>query len=402
MNILITTFSFPSPRDGIYDGNFVLAEAIAYAENGANVKVLTPHYAGAVKKETIQLGIQIIRFNYFWPKHLQCLKQAGRPLYDNKSILAKIQLPFLLFFFSFLILRHARWADIIHAQWTVTALLALPSKWLFKTKVVTTARGSDIRLLPTILNKFIHKHVDAIIDCFGAQRWSNENRKKFAGNYIKLPLIVNTTHSSDIPQDLQSCLANKTDPFIMLYVGRLVRHKIDNNNLPIFDLIRVSHYLKKSSLNFHLFYIGTGEEDVLKEMHNLISKFDLIGHVSLLGGKNNVMDYINQCDLGAGGIAFNGVSQEFNISGKPQILIDNLDNQETPWRDNYNTIMIKPHDVESLTKKIIELAGNSKKQTQLVNNMNEEVGKYFSNTQLGGSLYLEAFNRIIQAEQYNS
>lgn len=398
MNILITTFSFPSLRDGIYDGSFVLAEAIAYAQNGANVKILTPHYSKSATEELIHPGIKVIRFNYFRPKYLQCLKQAGKPLYDNKSLLGKIQIPFLLLSFFFIILRYARWADIIHAQWTLTALLALPAKWLFRTKLITTARGSDIRLLPKIVNKFIHKHVDAIIDCFGVQRWINENRKNFPGNYVRLPLIVNATPNSTPPQDWLSCLSQKPYPFTILYVGRLVNYKIENNNLPIFDLLEVSQKLKNLSINFHLFYIGSGETKVLDKIRHLIDERSLKDHVTLLGSKNNVMDYVYQCDLGAGGIAFNGVSQEFNISGKPQILIDNLDNQETPWRDGYNAIMVKPHDVDSLTKKIITLLSNTTLQKQLVHNMNMEMRDYFSNTHSGGKLYLDAFNKIIQSK----
>jgi len=86
MNILITTFSIPSFKDNIFDGKFVLGEAIAYSENGATVKIIAPYYLGAEKTEIIQDRITIIRFQYFFPKSLQVLKQPGRPIYGQKTL----------------------------------------------------------------------------------------------------------------------------------------------------------------------------------------------------------------------------------------------------------------------------------------------------------------------------
>ena len=62
MNILITTFSFPSPEDRIIDGKFVFSEAVSYAENGANVRVVTPHYFGAERVERAHERLTVFRF----------------------------------------------------------------------------------------------------------------------------------------------------------------------------------------------------------------------------------------------------------------------------------------------------------------------------------------------------
>ena len=50
-------------------------------------------------------------------------------------------------------------------------------------------------------------------------------------------------------------------------------------------------------------------------MLRLIKNYDLQRNISILGSKINVLDYIQFCHLGVGGIAFNAVSQEFTISG---------------------------------------------------------------------------------------
>ena len=157
MNILIASFSFPSPRQNIHDGRFVFSEAMAYAQNGACVRVITPHFPGVDRSEEVTENIRVFRFQYFVPQSLQVLKKPGVPIYNQKSLLAVFQIPILCFCFALDILKHARWADIIHAQWTITALLALPAKWISGKKIILTARGSDIRLLPKSINRFIHR-----------------------------------------------------------------------------------------------------------------------------------------------------------------------------------------------------------------------------------------------------
>jgi hypothetical protein len=195
VNILITSFSFPSYKNKTYDGKFVFSEAIAYVSNGANVRVVTPHYPGALKREQINENITVHRFQYFIPTSLEVLKKPGRPIYNQKSLLAVLEIPLLCFFFALNILRHAAWANIIHAQWTVTAFLSLPAKWILRKKIVLTARGSDLRLVPKWVNRIIHSKVDAAIDCFGPQPWNDENKKSFPASYVKLPLIVHNDTS---------------------------------------------------------------------------------------------------------------------------------------------------------------------------------------------------------------
>ena len=134
MNILIATTSFPDKNNDDIAGKFVMNEARAYALNGMNVTVLTPHQPGALRREMIQPQLQVIRFRYFLPEKRQCLKTPNKPIYGQRSLLAVIQLPVFLAIFFLQLIRYGRKADVIHCQWTATALLALPCKWLFKKK----------------------------------------------------------------------------------------------------------------------------------------------------------------------------------------------------------------------------------------------------------------------------
>jgi len=394
VNILITSFSFPSYKNKTYDGKFIYSEAIAYTRNGANVRVITPHYLGVDKEEQIEENIRVFRFQYFIPKSLQVLKKPGKPIYSIKSFLAILQIPFLCFVFILNILKHAAWADIIHAQWTVTALLALPAKWVFNKKIILTVRGSDIRLLPKVINRFIHRQVDAAIDCF-PEPWSNKYKQGFPAHYITLPLIVHRDDSRLMPEDMKIIIQERSDPFIIIYIGRFDYIKIRSNKLPLINVIHASKILKLNQMNFHVFYLGDGEEDLTREMSRLIIGMDLQKYISLLGPKTNVLDYIHFCHLGIGGIAFNAVSQEFTVCGKPQILIDGKDNMGAPWRHRINSIFIRPDDKEDLVGKLMWAIKNREQIREIGENAKNEMKKYIVDSKLGGKLYLNEFQKLI-------
>jgi len=395
MNILITTFSFPSPKDNIYDGKFVFSEAISYAMNGANVRVVMPHYFGAEKIQKVYDNITVYRFQYFIPKSWETLKMPGVPIYTRNSFSSIIQIPFLCLFFCLNIIKHAVWADMIHAQWTVTALLALPAKWFLGTKIVVTARGSDLRLLPKWLNKFIHNQVDAAIDCFGPQPWNIEYKKRFPAHYIELPLLVSKDASGNMPEDMKQFDFYKSGVLNILYVGRFDPIKLNDNKLPLFNLIHVSKILKQKNMKFHVFFIGNGNEHIKREILNLIDKYDLHGLVTLLGPKINVLDYVQFCDLGAGGIAFNGVSEEFTIMGKPQLLVKGVEYENTPWHHGINCIFVESDDQIDLTEKLIWAYEHRDELKNIGKRAKDDMSRYITDSKTGGRLYIRAFSNLI-------
>ena len=395
MNILITSFSFPSPKDNIFDGKFILSEAISYAVNGANVRVVTPHYFGAQKIQKIYDKITVYRFQYVIPKSCETLKIPGVPIYDRKSFSSMIQIPFLCLLFCLNIFKHAIWADIIHAQWTVTALLALPAKWFLGKKIVVTARGSDLRLLPNWVNKFIHKQIDAAIDCFGPLPWNVEYKKRFPTCFIKLPLLVHKDASNLMPEDMKQFGFDKSDAFNILYVGRFDPIKLSDNKLPLFNLVHAAKILKKKNMKFRVFFIGDGNAYIKNEIKSIIDKYDLYEYVTLLGAKVNVLDYIQFCDLGVGGIAFNGVSEEFTIMGKPQVLVKGVDNKHTPWRHGINCIFIESDDQIDLVEKLVWAYEHRDELKNIGEKAKADMSQYITDSKSGGRLYLKAFSNLI-------
>lgn len=397
IRILVCSFSFPYFAGNVFDGKFVFAEAAAYARNGAEVTVLTPHFPGAPFIEFVE-NVRIIRFPYFLPFRLQICKKPGQPIYGSKNPLHYIQFALLCLVFSLRILFAAHHIDVIHAQWTLPALLSLPAKWLLRKKLVLTARGSDLRLLPASLNRFIHRQVDAAIDCFGPQPWNLQYKANFPARFLSLPLIVHHQTAPHCPDDIKALLADRANPLVVLYVGRFDRLKITANRLPIIELINSAMALRQRNCgDFHIIYIGDGDIEIKAQMREEISKLHVEDRVTILGARMNVIEYMQHCHLGLGGIAFNGVSQEYTICGIPQLLVKGSDNCDTPWDDMRNAIFFDP-DVQGSLTEILEWAIiNRDKLATIGNNAKTEMNIYITDSQIGGSRYLEAFRSLVDS-----
>jgi len=396
MNILIATTSFPDSRNNDFGGKFVLNEAMAYALNAASVRVVTPHQPGALKKERLHEHLQVLRFRYFLPTRLQRLKIPNKPMYGQRSPLSLFQIPLLLAVFALQLLRHGPWADVIHCQWTLTALLALPCKWLFRKKVVLTARGSDIRLLPGIVNRFIHARVDAVIDCYGDQKWTTEYKRNFPANHIKLPLIVDrtVTASDRMPPDMSEALKAGDDVFNIIYLGRFDQVKLDDG-LPILTLIEAARILDRDHDNFHIFFIGDGDAHIKAAMTDRVKQYRLDHCITFLGAKKNVNSYLQFCDLGVGGISFNAVSQEFSGLKKAQLLFLGGYNQETPWKDKINTLFVEPENIPGLAEAITYAMADKVRLKEIGNRAYQLVERYVNDLNKGGAVYLQAFFDVL-------
>jgi glycosyltransferase involved in cell wall biosynthesis len=396
VKILVATFSFPDPAIGSYDGRFVLSETVGYAQNGASVLVLTPHYPGALRDEVFQPGIRVHRFRYWLPERLQRLKIPGQPIYRAGSLLALVQIPLILVAMALAILHHARIADLIHAQWTITGLLALPAKWLYGTPVVITARGSDLRLLPAWLNRWLHRQVDAAIDCFGPQPWNLAYKAANPARYLVLPLIVDTGDPHDLAPELDTVRDDPQQPLIVLYIGRFDRIKIETNRLPLFDLIEAVAILKVQGTAVSLFYVGDGEATIGQCLREAIAQFDVADRVTLLGPRSQVAPYVRSCHLGVGGIALNGVAQDFTVNAKPQVLMDTEDNADTPWRDGVNALLVAPSDPQSLAARLLWAGRHRIELAGIGEQARVDLARLMTDTQDGGRRYLDAFRALIR------
>lgn len=144
MRILVATTSFPRwPGDG--RGVFVWEAARAVARRGIEVRVLATHSPGDATHEVMD-GVEVFRPRYLVPERWEMLRKeaAGLPVIWHKYPWARFQIvPFTLV--SILATaRLARWADLVHAHWTIPAANALLGKPVHGRPVMVTLQGSDI------------------------------------------------------------------------------------------------------------------------------------------------------------------------------------------------------------------------------------------------------------------
>jgi glycosyltransferase involved in cell wall biosynthesis len=143
MKIGIVTTSFPRWRQD-YIGAFIYEAALAIQEKGFQVKVITMHHPGTPRHDSWD-GIEILRTKYL-PDSWELLKSQGGGLPEvwKNNPSARIQIvPFMIAFYFDVIL-NTRDCDIIHANWTLSGVIAWLNYLLTKKTYFVTVHGSDI------------------------------------------------------------------------------------------------------------------------------------------------------------------------------------------------------------------------------------------------------------------
>lgn len=145
MKIGVITSVYPE-YEGDSHGIFVHRLMREVIKHGHEVYVLAP-YAGGKTKYNLE-GVNVKKFNYFYPKKLQRL--AGRSgMIDNvkEGFFVKIQVLSFLFFNIFYSLKNLRDMDIIHVQWPVpNGLGALFLKKIYGFPYINTIHGEEVHL----------------------------------------------------------------------------------------------------------------------------------------------------------------------------------------------------------------------------------------------------------------
>src|SRR3989338_6224131 len=130
MRICILCTSYPrSKNDHWVPFMHSLAKELAKTED---VLVVTSGDA-TTKLYEVRDKVRICRFNYFFPKKLQNLTYTGgmRESFAH-GLFPKIQAPFFMLAFYIKAFNVARKSDIINAHWTLSGLVALPLKYIYK------------------------------------------------------------------------------------------------------------------------------------------------------------------------------------------------------------------------------------------------------------------------------
>jgi len=148
MKVCFVTTAFPRwVGDG--DGAFIWELVRAVARQGIHVRVVAAHSPGVPAHEYMD-GIEVVRPRYWWPERWEVMRKAGGglPAAWQKEPLTRIQiLPFLLAHMLATV-RCARFCDLVHAHWTLSAGVACLGRSLHHRPVIATVQGSDIFQVP--------------------------------------------------------------------------------------------------------------------------------------------------------------------------------------------------------------------------------------------------------------
>jgi glycosyltransferase involved in cell wall biosynthesis len=123
----------------------VLEAARALADQGLQVRVVAMHNPGARTRERLG-AVEVFRPRYLWPEHWEILQKEGGGLpimWESNGWTRLAIVPFMLVH-AWAALQHSRGCDIIHANWTLSAALALPAKVIHRKPLVVTVQGSDL------------------------------------------------------------------------------------------------------------------------------------------------------------------------------------------------------------------------------------------------------------------
>lgn len=166
MRICFLTTSYPR-WVGDASGDFVqeLIDALT-SQHKSEITVIAPADIAACGFEK-KNSISVYRCRYFWPFRWQKLAYGdGIPWNLKHSIIAWLNIPFLLAAMVFRMMVVAGKTDIIHANWGILGAAATALRFLHRRPVVVMIHGTDLsskNRLITTTTKWAIKRADSVI-----------------------------------------------------------------------------------------------------------------------------------------------------------------------------------------------------------------------------------------------
>ncbi|MBA64830.1 MAG: glycosyl transferase family 1 [Candidatus Marinimicrobia bacterium] len=353
-------------RDLNDPGDFV-TQLSEFLKKEYEVNVLAPHDFGLKFAEDIN-GVRVFRFPYFYPYKFQKLAY-GPGILDNikESILAKIQVPFFIFFellFSIKVILKTK-SNVIHSHWIIPqGLIGALCSAIFNIKHITTIHGSDINMIKKsfflkILCKGIFYKTDYITvnSSFTKSLLNDFIDKKNKQKIKTIPMGIDSNRF--YPSDNAKLKNEDNDENILLFVGRLIDWK--GVKYLVQAMPRILNAFPKTKLKV----IGEGPEK--SKLKKLILKLNLKKNISLLGEIENtkIKYYYSKSDIFIiPSIMVNGhteglgvVTVEAMACGIP-VIGSNVGGIPDVIRNNFNGYLVPQKSSSILAEKIIDLISN--------------------------------------------
>ena len=356
-----------------------------------DIHVLAPHAPNAKEQETWG-EIKITRFPYFYPKYLQKLCYDGGIIPKLKSSwLARVQLPFFLFFLFIRLIKMTanNRFDLIHCHWLIPqGFFCALIKFFRGTPYLLTAHGGDVysfKGIPVIPNliKFALKR--STFCTVNSQATRNQVLKFSKNSSIKVvPMGVDLKkfHPGNYNEKFKAAFGEKN--LLLLGVGRLAEKK------GFKYLIEAMPLILQEIPSAKLVIIGFGPQKA--RLENQIQQLELASSISLIGGKTGkeLQDWFASADIfiGPSIITADGDTEgqgvvflEAMASGTAVIASD-VGGIKDAVRDNISGLLVPEKNPQAIAEKVLTLAKNNQLKEKLIQNALELVRSDYSGEQL--------------------
>jgi len=266
----------------------------------------------------------------------------------------------------------------------LTARLLGIRKCLFMVNNIAVPYNRLLRIIQYPIDRMIINNVDSF---FTASIYSmNKMMTNVKLNRSKIDILLNTFNPQNVTinsKELKKQLDIKEDDIIIGSVGELSKRKGHHILLKSLNVLK---YLNDKS--FKLILVGEGEEEV--HLKQLISCFNLVKNIKLVGFIDNIYNYYNIFDLyvhptiADDDLPF-AVREAMSV-GLPIIATDFAGIPEL-IKDNYNGLLVHPGDHNQLAKKINHLINDFDKRKSLAINSKKTFNKRLSKKSILNNYY---------------
>ena len=393
MKIGVITSVYPEFK-GDPHGIFVHRLMREISKQGHDVHILAPYSGG--ETEYILDGVNVEKFNYFYPKRFQRL--CGRSgMIDNvkEGIFVKFQfLTFILFnvIYSCSRLNHM---DIIHVQWPIpNGLGALFLKYLYKIPYINTIHGEEVYLsrryhtIP-ILKLLVNNSSKTLTNSSATLKVSLDSGLK-KHKFEIIPFGVDTEFFRPIK------LEKNEEIFQILSVGYLIERKG-------FDyLVKAVKEVLKTHSEVRLNIVGSGPLEM--QIKKLIHELGLDDTVKILDNVSDeeLLNLYNSSDLF---VLPSIVDSQGNMEGLGVVLLEAMackvpvigtDTGGIPdiVDDDETGLLVPEKDILEISRAIIKLIENGDLRESIITNGYEMVKNHFSWEQIAKE-YIKSYNSVV-------
>lgn len=322
---------------------------------GNDVTVLLPQEQDTPSSEVMD-GIQVKRFDYFWPQRLHSVAYGlGIPENLKKSWLARLQFP--LFLAAFLVrgLQLARQADVIHVITTSPAPVGVLAKWLWKKPFILTVIGSDVRLGPKWFNRRLLRYPDRVVSATREQDEILHRLGRETGLCDIKHLIDFSRFRPDASERfrVRRELGVADDEFLVTFIGRLYGFKDPKT------FIRAAALARRQSSRIRFLLVGHGEQQ--GECYRLVKELGLERTLIMTGHRGDVHRILAAsdlfCTLSPVENCFAATILEAMTAGVPVILTD-VGYTSEAFPHESCAYLIPPRDPRALADAVLTLMEN--------------------------------------------